>query len=109
MARTKKTNEVAKVTTNHSCSCHIVGELTDVYEGKTANYLTIKVNRDEVNPKTKEPYYNLYKVNAAKDIELYDDGTIIEVSGTIATFFDKEINRTTMYIVADTVRPVSNE
>lgn len=105
MARTKA-NSKANATpakTDDYCVVSICGELTDVYEGKNANYLTIKVNRDEINDKTGEPFYNLYKVNADKNIELFDDGTRVVVSGTIATYFDRTANRSTMFIVANSV------
>ena len=101
MARTEKAN--TKADTNHKATVSIVGILTDVYEGKNNNYLTIKVNRDEINPKTKEPYYDNIKVTATTDIELFDDGATVEIVGTIRQYFDTNISRSTMYIVADSV------
>ena len=103
MARTANTKAITKANTNHKATVSIVGILTDVYEGKTNNYLTIKVNREDINPKTKEPYYDNIKVTATPDIELFDDGTEVEITGTIRQYFDSAISRSTMYIVADSV------
>lgn len=105
MARTAKTNTQAntKAVNTHKSAVTIRGILADVYEGKNNNYLTIKVNRDDINPKTKEPYYDNIKVTATPDIELFDDGTEVEVAGTIRQYFDSAISRSTMYIVADSV------
>lgn len=107
MARTSKAN-TNKAANSNVADFKIIGELTDVYEGSKKNYLTIKVNSDEINPKTKEPYYNLLKVTADKDIELYDDGTTVEIGGTISSFFDKAVNRNAMILTAGNVKPVSN-
>lgn len=109
MARTTKANtNTNKAVNSNIADFRIVGELTDVYEGNKKNYLTIKVEGDEINPKTKEPYYNLLKVTADKDIELYDDGTIVEIGGTISSYFDKSVNRSAMILTAGNVKPVSN-
>ena len=86
----------------------IVGELTDVNDGTKKNYITIKIEGDEINPNTKQPYYNLLKVTADKDIELFDEGTIVEIGGTISSYFDKSVNRSTMILTAGDVKPVSN-
>lgn len=106
MARQAKANK-AKANTGVS-TFHIIGILSEVYEGKNNNYLTIKVNRDDINPKTKEPYYDNIKVTASPDIELFDDGTNIEVTGTVRQYFDTQTNRSIMFLVADNVKPVSN-
>ena len=108
MARTAK-NTSTQAETNHKATVTIVGELTDVYEGKTNNYLTIRVDREELNPKTKKPYYDNIKVTATKDMELYDDGTTVEITGSIRQYFDSAISRSTMFIVADTIKEVSNK
>lgn len=103
----RKENRTKKVNTG-TATFNVVGTLTDVYEGKNNNYLTIKVNRDDVNPKTKEPYYDLIKVTASPDLELFDDGTEIAISGTIRSWFDSEAKRTLLILTADTVSEVSN-
>lgn len=109
MARTPKANAKAtKAETNHVSKVTIIGELAEVYEGKNNNYLTIRVDRDDINPKTKKPYYDNIKVTAAPDLELYDDGTTVKIEGSIRQYFDSNISRSTMYIVADSVTEVSN-
>lgn len=109
MARTTSKANTNKVANSNVADFKIIGELTDVYEGSKKNYLTIKVESDETNPKTKQPYYNLLKVTADKDIELYDDGTIVEIGGAISSYFDKAVNRSTMILTAGNVKPVSND
>lgn len=106
MARTTSNASANKAVNSNVADFKIIGELTDVYEGSKKNYLTIKVEGDEINPKTKQPYYML-KVTADKDIELYDDGTIVEIGGTISSYFDKSVNRSTMILTAGSVKPVS--
>lgn len=108
MARTTINSNTNKATNSNVADFCIIGELTDVYEGSKKNYLTIKVESDETNPKTKQPYYNLLKVTADKDIELYDDGTIVKIGGTISSYFDKAVNRSTMILTAGSVKPVSS-
>lgn len=108
MARTTSKANTNKVTNLNVANFCIIGELTNVCEGSKKNYLTIKVEGDEINPKTKQPYYNLLKVTADKDIELYDDGTIVEIGGTISSYFDKAVDRSTMILTAGNVKPVSN-
>lgn len=108
MARTTSKANTNKVANSNVADFCIIGELTDVYEGSKKNYLTIKVEGDEINPKTKQPFYSLLKVTADKDIELYDDGTIVEIGGTISSYFDKSVSRSTMILTAGNVKPVSN-
>lgn len=108
MARTTSKSNTNKVTNSDVANFCIIGELTDVYDGSKKNYLTIKVEGNEINPETKQPYYNLLKVTADKDVELYDDGTIVEIGGTISSYFDKSVNRSTMILTAGSVKPVSN-
>lgn len=103
MARTTKANNKNTTGVNSCATCKIVGELTEVYEGKKNNYLTIKVDSAEINPKTKAPYYNLIKVTASPDIELYDDGTTVYIDGVITAFFDKAVNRNTIIITATAI------
>lgn len=107
MARTQKTTKVQD--NNNFAVVGIVGELLDVFEGKEHNYLTIKVNRDDINPKTKEPYYDNIKVTADASLELFDDGTTVEISGVLRQYFDKSISRSTMYVVANSIKAVSND
>ena len=107
MARTQKTTKVQD--NDNIATVHIVGELADVFEGKERNYLTIKVNRDDINPKTKKPYYDNIKVTADASIELFDDGTTVEIDGVLRQYFDTQLSRSTMYVVANSIKAVSNE
>lgn len=106
MTRTAKANTKASI--DHIARFSLIGELSEVYEGKNNNYLTIKINREDINPKTNKPYYDNVKVTASPDIELFDDGATVEIVGTVRTFFDSNISRTTTYLVADTIKEVSN-
>ena len=108
MARTAKNTKATKAETNHLSQVTIIGVLAEVYEGKNNNYLTIRVDRDDINPKTKKPYYDNIKVTASPDMELFDDGTTVKIEGSIRQYFDSNISRSTMYIVADSVTEVSN-
>ena len=107
MARTQETTKVQD--NNTQATVHIVGELADVFEGKERNYLTIKVNRDDINPKTKMPYYDNIKVTADASIELFDDGTTVEIDGVLRQYFDTRLSRSTMYVVANSIKDVSND
>ena len=108
MARTTSKSNTNKAEKSNVAEFKIIGELTDVYEGSKKNYLTIKVESGEINRNTKQPYYSLIKVVADKDIEIYDDGTIVEIGGTISSFFDKGVMRNLMILTAGKVKPVSN-
>lgn len=106
MARTQRTTRVQD--NNNLATVHIVGELSDVYEGKERNYLTIKVNRDDINPKTKKPYYDNIKVTADVSLELFDDNTVVEIDGVLRQYFDTKLSRSTLFVVANSIKAVSN-
>ena len=88
MARTRKTNEIKerKEGTPASAFC-IVGKITGIFEGKNADYLTIKSVRGD--------YYDLLTVNVPVDlmetdtIEDYNKGDTVQCTGFISSFFDK--------------------
>lgn len=107
MARTQKNPKVQD--NNNLATVHIVGVLTDVFEGKERNYLTIKVNLDDINPKTKKPYYDNIKVTADVSLELFDDGTTVEIDGVLRQYFDTQLSRSIMYVVANSIKSVSND
>lgn len=107
MARTQTTRK-ALDNNNNLATVRIVGELSDVFEGEERNYLTIKVNRDDINPKTKKPYYDNIKVTADVSMELFDDGTTVEIDGVLHQYFDKRISRSTLFVVANSIKAVSN-
>ena len=82
MARTRKANdENTKVFTS---TATISGEITEIYEGKHADYITVKTN-------TTNKYYDLIKL-VDKDgiLDKYNEGDVIEnIPCTISSFFDK--------------------
>lgn len=89
MARSRKAseNKERKDGIPASMFC-IVGEITDIFEGKTADYLTIKSTRGD--------YYDLLTVNVpvdlmekTDDIENYNKGDTVQCTGFISSFFDK--------------------
>lgn len=84
MARSNRNseNENAKVLTS---TATISGEITEIYEGKTADYITVKTNTDN-------KYYDLIKlVDKEGALKKYDEGDIIEnIPCTISSFFDKK-------------------
>ena len=82
---------------------NIIGTLTGVYEGKNKNYINVRVDGDEINPKTKKPFYSVYNIGVDKSIELFDDNTPVAISGTVNSFFDKETSRTTIYLTARSI------
>lgn len=88
MARSRKAseNKERKDGIPASAFC-IVGEITDIFEGKNADYLTIKSARGD--------YYDLLTVNVPVDlmetdtIEDYNKGDTVQCTGFISSFFDK--------------------
>ena len=88
MARSRKAseNKERKNGVPISSFC-IVGEITNIYEGKNADYLTIKSARGD--------YYDLLTVDVPVDlmetdtIEDYNKGDTIQCTGFISSFFDK--------------------
>lgn len=73
----KSKNEKAYIS-----SAHIVGIITDVYEGKNADYLTVQTN-------TNNKYYDVLKVVDHEQTG-YENGDEIDVNCTISSFFNKE-------------------
>ena len=83
MAVTRKNTKETKA------SFAIIGVIADVYEGKKYNYLTVHVDGDTINPKTNTPYYNTYKVQCEKNIDIVIDDEPILISGYLTSFFDR--------------------
>ena len=109
MARTtKNTNAPAKADTTNAAVFVIRGTIAGVYEGKNRNYLTVRVNGTEINPKSGEPYYNMIKVSCEKEIELFDDNTLIDVEGKITTYFDRDKQSTNIILTAEKLTPVNS-
>lgn len=82
MARSNRNsnNENTKALTS---TATISGEITEIYEGKNADYITVKTN-------TGNKYYDLIKlVDRDGILEKYKEGDIIEnIPCTISSFFD---------------------
>lgn len=78
MARTSKN----KNTNAESTSVCIIGTLDSVYEGKNANYLDVKVNKNG-------KYYDMFHIDCPKEVALPDDGETVTITGTLTTFFDR--------------------
>ena len=105
MARTSN----AKVNTKNDnlANFEIIGTLINVFEGEKKNYLTIRVDSDEINSKTNKPFYSTYNIGVEKSVELYDDNTKVNIKGYINSYFDKEAKSTVLYLNGTTVDPVS--
>lgn len=73
----------AKKTNSESTSVCIIGTLDSVFEGENANYLDVKVNKNG-------KYYDMFHVNASKEIALPNDGETVTITGTLTTFFDRK-------------------
>lgn len=104
MARTNNTN-TNKTTgvQGHNTAFAMVGTITNVYEGKKYNYINIKVHP------TSEQYYSNFTVTAPTNIELYDDGTDVSITGVIKSFFDREAQKTTYTFMCTEIKPVSKD
>lgn len=76
----------------------ITGVVTKVYNGKEADYATVKVQPDP------EGYYDLYRVACPKEVYV-EVGDEITASGIISTFFDRTIKVQTINFNATSVKP----
>lgn len=107
MAFTKKnTKKVAKpepVPTNDRALFYFKGVVDgEPYEGKKYNYINVKVDTENVNPKTGDPYYNTYSVACDPSIEL-TAGDAVQIVGTIASYFDRDKKQTVYSFYASEV------
>lgn len=98
---TNKTQAQAQGIKEHSTAFAMVGTLTGVYEGKKYNYIDIKVHPEG------SQYYSTFTVTASPDIELFDDGTEVSVTGSINSFFDRQAQRTTYSFMVSELKAVS--
>ena len=83
MTRSRKTNdENTKVFTS---TATISGEITEIYVGKNADYITVKTN-------TGNKYYDIIKlVDKDGKLRKYNEGDVIEnIPCTISSFFDNK-------------------
>lgn len=100
MAVTKKNTKSKKATksetkpTNDRATFYFKGVVDgEPYEGKKYNYINVKVDTENVNPKTGEPYYNTYSVACDLSTEL-EDGDTVQIVGTIGSYFDRDKKQT---------------
>ena len=103
MAFKKRTTETETSKTEHKALATIRGTLVDVYEGNKYNYLTVNVNRDAVNPKTKKNYYNRLIITADKSINLPNDEAEVIITAEFSSFFDRDVNRDKIILTASAI------
>ena len=99
MGFAKKNENTNTVNRNDNAVVSITGKLVDVIEGKKFNYAKIRADRTAINQRTNKPYYDEIAVKFDKSIELPSDECTVDVSATISTYFDRDINR--MLILLD--------
>lgn len=93
---------MARKTSNktESTSVCIIGTLDSVFEGKNANYLDIKVSKGG-------KYYDMFHVDAPKEVTLPDDGETVTITGTLTTFFDRDKKYQKVIIKAKSVTDIN--
>lgn len=100
---TKKNTKPETVPTNDRATFYFKGVVDgDPYEGKKYNYINVKVDTENVNPKTGDPYYNTYSVACDPSIELAD-GDAVQIVGTIGSYFDRDKKQTVYSFYASEV------
>lgn len=83
------------------CTFTLTGEVTEIYEGKNADYVTVKAYRGE--------YYDLFRVSVTDKTKItgsYAIGKSCVFSGTISTFWNKEKKVSIYNLTADCVNEV---
>ena len=78
-----------------ACTFTLSGEVTDIYEGKQNDYLTIKADRCE--------YYDLFRVAAPKDAGA-EVGDKLTITGRVETFYNKDKKVTVYNFYAENVK-----
>lgn len=107
MAFKKRTTETATTKNEQKALATIRGTLVDVFEGNKMNYLTVHVNRDEINPKTKKNYYTRLGISADKSINLPDDEAEVIITAEISSFFDRDVNRDKIILTASSITDIN--
>lgn len=82
-----------------ACTFTLTGEVTEIYEGKNADYVTVKVTRGE--------YYDLLRVAVNDRTKIngsYKEGNTCAFTGAVSTFWNKEKKVTIYNFTADTVK-----
>lgn len=91
---TKKNTAPTTAPTNDRATFYFKGVVDgDPYEGKKYNYINLRVDTENVNPKTGDPYYNTYSVACDPSIEL-ENGDRVQIVGVIASYFDRDKKQT---------------
>lgn len=93
MRKSEKTEKAS------ACTFALTGEVTDIYEGKNADYVTVKVTRGE--------YYDLLRVSVNDRTNIngsYKAGNTCAFTGTVSTFWNKEKKVTIYNFNADSVK-----
>ena len=106
MAFKKKTTTTKEKTTEkaiNGATFTMCGVVSDVYEGKKYNYLTVNVDGDNINPKTGKPYYNTFRVQCEKSVALPLDESPATITGRMSSFFDRDKQLTEYTFIADAV------
>lgn len=85
----KNTNKKA------ACTFTLSGEVTDIFEGKQDDYLTIKADRGD--------YYDLFRVAASKDSGV-EVGDKLTITGRCETFYNKDKKVTVYNFYAENVK-----
>lgn len=92
----KKSTAPERVPTNDRATFYFKGIVDgDPYEGKKYNYINLRVNTENVNPKTGDPYYNTYSIACDPSAEI-ENGDSVQIVGNIASYFDRD-KRQTVY------------
>ena len=92
----RSTNKKTGVT--DSATFVITGSVTDVYDGRDADYASVKVMPDL------DGYYDMYRVAVAKEVGV-EVGDEITCTGTMTTFFDRVKKKQTINFNATSVKP----
>ena len=95
MKATKKTTTTGRA---DSATFEITGTVEKVYNGRDADYASIKVTPDP------EGYYDLYRVAIAKEIGI-EAGDEVTCTGQLSTFFDRQKKTQTINFNATSVKP----
>lgn len=92
----KSTNK--KTAGTDSAAFVITGSVAKVYDGRDADYASVKVQPDPFG------YYDVYRVAVAKEVGV-EVGDEITCTGTMSTFFDREKKIQTINFNATSVKP----
>lgn len=82
-----------------ACTFTLTGEVTEIYEGKNADYVTVKVMRGD--------YYDLLRVAVTDRTKItgsYKLGSACTFTGTVSTFWNKVKEISVYNFNADTVK-----